>query len=148
METKFKIGNKVKIRHDVAGKWTGIVWTIEKFLTKNVEMTREGSPKPMRCPPHLLVPADTPDLPAGHGHIDGSAMTTMTTTTFEPPLVIGTLVMYKNGTHGGAYVVMAMRTNGRYRIVKLGGDGGRYFTNVNRAHLTVVDFDGIFRPKN
>jgi hypothetical protein len=144
METAFKIGDQVKIRHDVAGKWTGVVWTIQKFLTKNVEMTREGNPKPMRCAPHLLVPADAPDLPAGHGHIDGSSLTMP----FEPPLVIGTLVMYKNGAHSGAYVVMAMLRNGRYRIVKLGGDGNRYFTSVNRSHLTVIDVDDLFKPKD
>lgn len=122
IDTMFKVGDKVKLRSDVAGRWHGITFTIDKFLKKNVDLSSPHAPKGLRAPLHFLVPADQ--------------AAEVATIPFEPSLPQGTLVMFQ----GKLYVVIAQNArSGRYRIVKLGGDGGRYYTNVVRSHMTVID---------
>jgi len=118
----FKVGDKVKIRPDVAGRFYGITFTVDKILPKNVDLSSPHAPRGLRTKPHFLVPADAPDAD-------------VQVPTWEPPLVVGTLVRFKNEL----YVVLAQNRNERYRIVKLGGDGGKYYTNVIRSHMDVVD---------
>ena len=87
-----------------------------------------GSVRGLRAPRHFLVAAD--DVA-----VNAAAEVRSLTMTWEPPLVIGTLVRFKDEL----YVVMAQNRNERYRIVKLGGDGGKYYTNVLRSQMEVVD---------
>lgn len=117
----FKPGDKVKIRADVAGKWGGVVFVVIRYLQKNVELGIEGHTRKMRCQPHLLIPAD--------------ADVASTPVAYEPPLFAGTLIRFKDEL----FVVLAQMGTGRYRIVKLGGDKGRYYTNVVRSQFEILD---------
>lgn len=123
----FTIGDKVKIGGAYAGKWTGVIFTVDKFLTKNVELVTSSGQR-LRAKPHQLVAVDAPHAPA-----------TVETKAWEPPLVVGTVVVFK----AALYVIMACNPSGRYRVVKLGGDANKYYTNVARAHMNVVELAEI-----
>lgn len=127
-QTQFKIGDKVKIRADVAGRWHGITFTVEKLLPKNVDLSSPHAPKGLRCAPHLLVAVDDP-----------AASYTPPMLIGDPPLVVGTLVKFKDQF----FVVLAHNArSGRYRIVKLGGANDHY-TNVARSQMQVIDMSEI-----
>ena len=124
----FKIGDRVQIQPELAGKWLGYTFTVKRILPKNVLLDVSGSTRDLRCPPSALVAFDesSPNPPASK---------------WEPPLVVGTLVRFKNDLH----VVLAQTRNGAYRVVKLGGDNNRYFTNVLRSSLEVIEVSELTR---
>lgn len=53
------------------------------------------------------------------------------------PVYLGTVVKLRG--KGDANFVVIGEQGGKYRVAKLGGEGGRYFTGIARAALTVVD---------
>lgn len=122
--TKFNPGDQVMIDPDVAGKWAGQVLTVERYLSRNVDLkTAEGGR--LRAPAEYLVAA-SPELIAA-----------AEATPVEAILWPGTVVTAKN--RPGLWVVLAQNASGRYRLARLGGDDGRYVTNATRSNLTEVD---------
>lgn len=124
----FKEGDKVRLRATDAGKYAGIVFTVKRLLKTNVLLTAEEAPRGLRCPQSMLVDVDDPA-----GSVQAAARAYVST----PILWAGTV--FRMTGREGLWVVLAQNASGRYRAAKLGGDGGRYLTNIDARHMTVVD---------
>jgi hypothetical protein len=123
----WKIGDRVMIRNDVAGKFKGVVFTIVKFLPKNIEIKCETAT--VRVRPHQLV-----DVFSTEAAIIATDMKMMNKPVL-PPLVCGMVVRYS----GELYVILASDAKGNYRMARLGGEAGKYWTRVPRRSLEIVD---------
>lgn len=131
---------RVVVDDTVFPTYAGIVWTVEEHLVKNVVLAREDQPgaRRMRISPIYLLDAPAPGTKA-----------VVEVVPYEPPLHEATVVLVDGpdwrGLKGRPYVVLGMARGRRdhYRIAKLGGDKGRYYSPIPRQWLTVVDPDSI-----
>lgn len=124
-----KVGDSVQISSDVAGKWLGVTFKVLRLMRTNARLEVPGSAKALIAPIECLMPA-TATVDAERSLAFQAAMADV--------LHLGTVVRYGEEL----YVVLAQTARG-YRIVKLGGDGGRYYTNVPRSRLHPIDSDSI-----
>lgn len=97
-----------------------------------VAMPVEGNGRGIRAPGYALAPYDN-EAPARHA--DGGLVF----------LDVGTVVTVEHPKFKPAdlYVVIGSSRKGGNRLVKLGGDGGRYWPSIPTTLCTVVDPESI-----
>lgn len=127
----FQIGDQVII--DPAGarpSHHGVTYTVVDILRVNVLIEPvAGGPRTRVNPRHLRHAAAA------------TAASTTPADQCEQPLPQGTLVTVTATKIPADQLYVVLRDNGagKTSIVKLGGDAGRYWRNVARSHLTVID---------
>lgn len=121
-----QVGDRVVIHPAHAGRFTGIVFVVEKLLPKNVDIRPEAGGRGVRCASSLLRPA-------------GEAASAVVV---EVPIVPmeGTVVRFR----GKLCVVIGANRDGRMRLAELGGMGGAW-RNVAVREIEVVLLDSILR---
>lgn len=119
---KFNAGDKVMIDPDVAGKWTGVVFTFGRYLTSNVDLVAPDGSR-LRAPAEFLIEA-TPEAVA---HVEAVPVL--------PVMWPGAVARIRG--RDGLWVVLAL-SGQTYRLARLGSTDGRYVRNITRAALTEV----------
>lgn len=101
----FKVNDKIMINPAYAGKWKGVVFTIEKFLTKNAQLVTCSSVK-LRAKPYMLMAVEDDTIITADGSTpnSGSAQIFVKDIKWEPPLLPGTLIKFQNAF----YVILAV----------------------------------------
>lgn len=135
----FAIGDEVTADPALFGAWVaGIVYVIEKVPTGargvNYVAKPKGNPtgRGVRCPAYALRPYD-PTAPAA----------TATMIPYMPTPEMGAVVTVadlRDEKDGALFVVLgdAKKPNA-VRLVRLGGDNGRYYPAIPVSRVTVVD---------
>lgn len=143
MPLKFKVGDRFTVDPATFPPMThGVVYVVESVPrgragVNYVGRPESGSGRGVRAPEHAMtayVEGETPTPPS---------------LTFTAPPCVGTLVKVKadaptrNIPKEALFVVLGEARNhpDAVRLVKLGGDEGRYFTRVPVAWVDVVDVD-------
>jgi hypothetical protein len=136
-EHRFRVGDRVVVAPDVArAAHRGVVYRVTRLLPVNIVAEPVDGGRPIRVNPMHLRPApDGDSAPPATAAVAGVP--------YEAPLDQGTLVTVAGPgwkqPPGELYVVLRDNGHGRASIVKLGGNGGRYWTGVSRRLLTVID---------
>lgn len=143
----FAKGDRVILKPEYAGKWSGVIWVVEKFLTKNYQLSPAHNPagRRLRAKPHMLVPVPT------HDNDNVTEDIAVKPVPLHAPLYVGQIVRvtpnvdskfsYQEPTNT-LYVVMRDKIS-TVSIVRLGGDEGKYWPSVPRSWLSVVKIAGV-----
>jgi hypothetical protein len=125
------VGDRAQMDVDMLGpnaaRYLGVVFEIVKMGPKNALLrTSEDSPG-LRCPIVALIEPNA----------EAMASALVNSPEALPTLWPGTVFTLAN--RPGLWVVLARNSSGKYRAAKLGGDGGRYLTNIARSTMNVLD---------
>lgn len=130
----FSIGDKVQIKPDYArGETT--VYTIVKINPKSIDMEPAGGGRRSRIQPWAIQPASE------------EAASKAQAVPYMPMLWMGQVVKVtipdgvrsKFADAGKLHIILKDNGDGTCRIVRLGGDQGRYWSKIPRAWLTLVE---------
>ena len=127
--SEVKVGQRVVTIGEAARRFPG-VWIVKKVNPVNVLLTPEHGGRGLNVAPEYIAPEGST------GDLHPTRMVE-----YRKPLDAGTLVEWDGGRRPGAaglYVVT--KDNGdTANIVRLGGEGGRYWRIPGARGLTVVD---------
>lgn len=124
-------GQIVAIEHaKVGGR---VVVKITKVNPKNVK-TVTASGQPWNVHPSFLSEATEAEQEDFKSGVPEGA---------DRPLVLGQAVRFRARPEEGVLVVIASGSGG-YRVTKLGGDGNRYWPNVQAEQVEVLNIDFNF----
>lgn len=144
-DRQLRENDRVKVIKEVEREQDrGVTYVVEKFAVKNVTIRPESGGRGVTLAPELLI------------HADEVADDTESASVFEayqPPLSDGTVVRVSaflarlmKIEQDTLMVVTGLDRNGHHKITFLGGDEkGRYWSKVERKHLTVIPIDQINR---
>jgi hypothetical protein len=138
----FHVGDLVVIADGYApAVLQGVAYRVVRRLQVNVELEPLAGGRRVRVNPRILLPA-----PPGTDPITTPAAIV----DYQPPLTPGQIVTVAGpGWRRPAtelFVVMKEKPDMRVSIAKLGGDEeGRYWPNVPRSIITVVDADQVIK---
>ena len=126
-----KPGMSVQIDPAQAGKYLGVTMTVDSVARTNALLNVPGNVRKLKCPISLLIE------PATGGEAALAARAYLAQVSAEPTLYPGTVFTLKN--RPGLWVVLAQNASLKYRAAALGGDNGRYLSNIARSTMTVVE---------
>lgn len=136
-----KIGDLVRISDDYATAATrGRIFRVTKFLKVNIVAEPVEGGRSIKGNPDLFVA------------VSESETAKVTTIPFTPLLYVGQVVQVAGGSgwrepKDRFFVVIREGNDGKVKIVRLGGDDGRYWPGVPKTWLKVVDVAVIIREQ-
>jgi hypothetical protein len=111
----------------------GVIYRVTKVMPVNIVAEPVHGGRPIKGKPDLFVPA-----PA-----DAHTSATVSTIAYQAPLSCGEVVTVAGpGWRQPAeqlYVVLRESPDGKVKLARLGGEGGRYWPSIPRSMVTVVD---------